>query len=133
MNSITFVKNQINELVERFTNIKCSYDHDKSFYTHYIEIIPSSEFKNNKNLNNYLDDLFFDFIDIYPKESITFLTEDSLIKLDKIVYEKSGSNYQTILETWGSLTDFPEETSEIRINNIPSFEIDYSIEFALAA
>jgi len=96
MNSNIFAKSIVDNIVGTFPNLKCSYEFDTLYYTHYLEIQPKEEFNSNEDLNTFLDDIYFDFISKFPSESIAFSTNSGDSQLESVSYEKCGSNFEAI-------------------------------------
>jgi hypothetical protein len=99
MNSTEFIKEIINNLVELFPSIKCTYQYDASSYTHFIEVVPNKVYHSEKEYANEETKATLAFIDKYPHESICFITDDSIIKLDNPIYVKAGDLFSNNIPT----------------------------------
>jgi hypothetical protein len=128
MNSREFTIEVINNLVKTFPNIKCFYDFDGLTDTHYVEILPESEFDSNENLNNLLDDYYFEFIDKYNQEAIAFISNLGNRKLRNILFEKEGKEFNRSSNIW----ILNEIQSYV---NIPTLDDEFYLEedYSLAA
>lgn len=88
MKTSDYVIDQINNLVEKFSNIKCRYEIDASDNSHVIEIIPSYFLKNNTEIQVYLIEIYNDFIIKFPNEGIFFINNEICSSLINYQYEK---------------------------------------------
>lgn len=128
MNSIQFSKNIVNELTINFPKIKCSYEFDEYTDTHYIEIIPKSEFDYNEHLNTFIDDVYFNFIERFSSESIAFITNNGESKLTKVCYEISGKDFKELSLIYWNLKDIqPFVNIPARTNDEFYLEEEYSL------
>jgi len=98
MNSNLFTKDIIRQLVLLFPYLKCYYEFDELFNTHYLQIEPKKEFDNNEELNNHLDNIYYDFIEKFPSESIAFSTNNSNVVLANISFELEGKEFESDLK-----------------------------------
>ena len=91
-----YVVQQLNELVSEFIDIQASYRYDHLCETFYVKILPSVTFKEDDSLTCKRADILDNFLDVYPDESIVFLTEGSSIKMELIEYFVEGDNYNCV-------------------------------------
>jgi|SRR5690606_37837284 len=134
MTSTEYTRGKIQELVRLFPFVKCSYEHREQFATHYLEILPKSVFESNEQLSDYLDDLFFDFIELYPKESIAFSTDGDISRINTTDLVEVGVQYEPDeCLVWNSIDMLTNVSPQVEVIGMPieSFEFDY--EFAIAA
>ncbi|MNL22170.1 hypothetical protein D3C87_1435020 [compost metagenome] len=125
MNSNIFTKSVIDQIVERFANLRCSYEFDEMYNSHYVEIEPKLEFEQNEELNEFLDNIYFDFISKYPCESLAFSTNSGKTELENVYYEAVGFNFDENKTASWILTKFQ---SKFIINNNSDFEEEYFLE-----
>ncbi len=93
MNSIEYIKNKIDILVEKYKHIRCRYEFDEFSQSHYIEVMPREYCQ--------LDDFFLkdemeivvNFITQFPYESLVFITEGDLYIIEKPLYTKVGKDF----------------------------------------
>ena len=89
MKSTEFIKQKIDEIVVKFPYIRCRYANDIEAETHVIEISPKNIYQSEK-FTDLENELVLDFIRQYPLESLVFIPEDDLIKIDCVDYLKTG-------------------------------------------
>lgn len=115
MNSISFVKSNIDKLVEIFPQLSCSYEYDQFSNTHIIKVLPNATYANDESYASKEFEVTTKFIDLFPDESICFISDESLISVDSPIYEKTGLlfgiNEQYDIKGWRT------------INNINQFNI----------
>jgi len=84
MKSEEFLDKKLKETFEMFSDVKdleIKYEHNKENNSHIIEISPLSFYnKNNKFMVREMD-IEQQFQELYPKETILFVTEKSLTKV----------------------------------------------------
>jgi hypothetical protein len=80
MKSKKFIQKRLKELFDKFNNIKIQYEYNANTATHIIEINPINFFKNE----NYIileAELEEKFENLFPDQSIIFISENSLSKI----------------------------------------------------
>lgn len=82
MTSKEFIINKLNELVEIFPGITFKYKYDNVEKTHMIEVSPLAEFKNIEYMIAEAD-LVFEFENNFIPETLLFVSEDSLTKVNR--------------------------------------------------
>jgi hypothetical protein len=95
MSSIKFVKKVINDLVKKFPSIQCTYQYDISSNTHFIEVLPNNVYHKEGEYAKAETKATLSFIDKFPHESICFITDDAIIKLDNPIYIKAGDLFSS--------------------------------------
>lgn len=134
MTSTEYIISSIHTLVETFPKIKCSHVYQDQYSTHYIEIVPKCEFDENEPLSDRLDEIFFEFEDLFPEESIAFSSEDAIYRLENPTYVLSGSEYQTVeCVVWDSIERILEITPEVEVIETPIDLFAFDNEFSIAA
>jgi len=88
-----FLESKIIEMVEAFEDIQCRYRFDAPSSTHYIEILPIKIFDESTDLQCFQADIYDEFDEKYPKESLVFISEDSLTKIGQATFTKAGDKY----------------------------------------
>ncbi len=116
MESRKFVEEQLRLIHERIKFVMIRYEFDDVFNYHIIEVTPLSYFESNKDYIDLEIGLTNLFENLYPKEEIVFVSEDSLLQVN---------NPCLVLE------------SEQKINHLASFKepmrivLDINGEFVL--
>lgn len=141
MNSTKYIINQLNNLIELFPQLSVRYEHNKMEFSHLIEVLPSSEFRDNKDFTKHETNIIIDFITEFPYEEIVFITEDDLIEVSNPIYEKQGvlfgkeskdntkisQTFTTAVFSNLTQTDF-EFVIKLKKNNSLSASFDSSID-----
>lgn len=86
MTSVEFIKEQLKKLHIRFSSSNFRYEFNRYTNTHIIEITPF-EFYNNETYMESELEFEESFLSQYPKESILFVSTDSLNKVSKPIFE----------------------------------------------
>ncbi|MCD6201587.1 MAG: hypothetical protein J7K46_07255 [Bacteroidales bacterium] len=122
MKATDFVIRRLNELIDNFPKLKAKYEYDNSSKSHYIEILPAKEFKNNKDYAIYETKLIIDFISNFPYDEIVFITKNDLIDISNPIFEKEGKLYRVEkVSFWNSFN----WSNEIKMN----FNLDLNFSF----
>ncbi|MFA5327735.1 MAG: hypothetical protein WC384_08100 [Prolixibacteraceae bacterium] len=82
MTSKEYIKNRLQSLLKDFPQITFFYQFDDRTDLHQVLVEPSSEFRLNMEFRNDEADFIFDFDSLFFPESIVFISEDSLIRID---------------------------------------------------
>lgn len=132
MDTKEFIKNRLQELVSEFKHTKVSIQFECLNSAYYVQIQPSSFFKESLELKEFRRAIINEFYDNYFDSTLTFIDKDSLLMLDKFDYSIEGSNY--INEVYVSLTNgLFNFNNEIKTTLTFDSLIDYENNYALAA
>jgi hypothetical protein len=128
LTSINFLIKELKKLHNKFTNSSILYEYCLSSNTHFIEVTPFELYNDVKFMENELEfeDLFYEK---YPTEDLVFISEQSLNKINKPIFEifsqKTG-DFRTDFITLPNCSNF-----------INSFEFEYQFigetNYSLAA
>lgn len=116
MKSIEYVKTIINNLVEVFPSIKCSYEVDKFDNSHTIEILPSIFFDRDNDFKKAESNIYEDFFRLYPYEVLYFITNTSVLPIQNPIYVKKGVEYASISKITTSNTNEAFNISSEKLN-----------------
>ena len=83
MDSTKFIKDQLKSIASSYTKFQFTYWYNADFLNHFIEVIPSSFQENLSFIESELD--FIDaFYELFPSESLSFVTMEELSSFSKI-------------------------------------------------
>lgn len=102
MKARDFIENRLQELIENFPQMRVSYKFDILSNSHFIEVLPSKEFRSNSEYSKFETNLIIDFISTYPNEDIVFVTENDLIEVNNPSFIKTGMLYDKESLFWNS-------------------------------
>lgn len=88
MTSKDFIIRSINEIVSSFPYLNLRYEFDSFSKSHFIEVRPSSSYKNDYSYIQVEREITLRFFDLFPYESLTFISDESYFKIEKPIYEK---------------------------------------------
>ncbi len=127
MTAEQYIIQQINAFEEKFPQVRVRYQHDAAAEAHVIEVLPNSTYYHDEKYVEWEEDLFEKFIKLYP-ENICFITDDDLVGIDKVNYEKQGREYMEYSVRKHTYTTF--ETANIHQLNgrFINFAINYTEE-----
>jgi hypothetical protein len=91
MNTFEFVIQGLDEIVTRFPNTKVRYENDRSSHTHIIEIVPARLYYDNKEYLSWERSFEDKFAELFPHESLCFITDDEAFGIEHVDVERSGN------------------------------------------
>jgi len=83
MTAKNFILNRLEELSERFPEVRFTYEFRSGSNTHVIEVLPLGFFQEN---DQYLESEYLfekEFEEAFPNEEILFISSDSLVQIEK--------------------------------------------------
>lgn len=92
MTSREYIKNRLQKLLKFYPQLTFFYQFDERTDLHQVLVEPQTEFRSNQEFQNDEADFIFDFDNLFFPESILFISEDSLIKINSpefIIYTPS--------------------------------------------
>jgi len=94
MDSIEYLKNELNKLVKEIPYIKCIYEYNEFDSTHIVKIAPQKIFEQNENYIELESKIVDEFINKYPFEGIVFIRENDIIDISSPLYIAQGKLYE---------------------------------------
>lgn len=94
MTSKVYIKNRLQQLLKLYPQITFFYQFDERTNLHQVLVEPQTELRSNHIFQSDEADFIFDFDNLFFPESIVFIGEDSLIKINApefIIYTPSIS------------------------------------------
>ncbi len=110
-----FIIQKLEKLVEKIPQIKVRYEYDDFLKGHYVEVMPHIHYKKNDSYIQQELAIYEEFVSLFPRESLAFLSEGDLYEIELPIYEKTGKYYDYHL-----LISF-ESVSSIGICSISAF------------
>lgn len=93
MEAIDFIKSELKSFILLFPQTKVRYEFDKDISTHYIEVVPNEVYHLDENYIKWENDFYINFIDKYNDQNICFITDCSVIGIDKVDFTLIGIKY----------------------------------------
>ncbi len=84
MQSKNFIKNKLQELIEKYNNISIKYYFDKFDNDHFLIISPSEVL--NDIVKNHAISIDLEFMDLFPSESLNFILSEEDESYDELVF-----------------------------------------------
>lgn len=82
MTAKTYIEEKLRSLRSTFPGIQIRYEHDPVAKRHLVEIIPSEFMEGNEDYFKEEAKITDEFIQLFPSESIDFISDDSSIRID---------------------------------------------------
>lgn len=83
--STKYLKEKIDQIIQRFPDLKIRYEFRSTISTHLIEILPQNAFQSNQEYILFEMELENEFEILFGiKEDILFISEDSLNEIRKV-------------------------------------------------
>ena len=102
MNSYEYIISELNKFIFEFSKTRVRYEHDFSSETHFIEVVPNEIYHSDNQYIQWESEMFDHFVDKFPEENICFISDDSLVGLDKIDFEICGNEFVSTYSTVNS-------------------------------
>ena len=80
-------------LVLKFPTVRARYDYHELSATHSIEVVPNELYYFDDKFNEWQRDTLVEFMDLFDEESLCFLTDNSIVGIDKVDFELCGQYY----------------------------------------
>jgi hypothetical protein len=125
MNPKDFIKARLNELRNFFPELSFKYKFNSNTSTHIVDVRPLDCFKENADYIKYEADFGFEFDNIYYPETILFVSEDSLTRVENPEFVFNANQFSEDLQA----LPLPLEVNGKWAETHYKFEV----EFALAA
>lgn len=87
-NSTTYLKEKLLLIIQEFTDIQIRYEYRETIESHIVEIIPNELFENNNFIMKEAE-LTKAFFEKFPKEELIFISEESVLPIEKVDFELS--------------------------------------------
>jgi hypothetical protein len=90
-----FLIGKLSRLITELPEVQVRYEQNEHTFTHVIEILPLSVFKNNPEYIKIERDLEKDFRENFPEEEILFISEDSLNEIEgkNVLFDSKGKEH----------------------------------------
>ncbi|MBT2560595.1 hypothetical protein J7E50_07090 [Pedobacter sp. ISL-68] len=88
-----YITTKMEQLIKEFDTLKISYSFHELTDTHSVEVIPNESYHNNNEFKNWEIDFVYDFMNLFPNDSICVLTDDSIMPIENIEFYYEGENY----------------------------------------
>lgn len=92
MNAKEYIINCLQRFVETFKSAKARYKYDSLSQSHTIEVSPLSVYESDEFLD-WEGDVFDEFVNLYPSDTIGFISEDALVSINSVDYSVEGIEY----------------------------------------
>ncbi len=127
MKSYEFIKYRLNEIRNLFPELIFRYKFNESNFTHLIEVQPVECFENNMDYIKVEANLCLEFDKLYYPESLLFLSDNSLSKIEEHDYIFSAKQF-------GEEIKFLDDCLMQNGDNLENFiKIESEEQYALAA
>ncbi len=124
LSSINFIKENLNEIVNNFPYVKCSYGIDEFDETHIIKVTPKEYFELDEFLI-FQKKIIDNFIKFFPEQGVFFISDNDDIDIENVIYETEGILYKLAVK---SLT-YNFADIEIFDSSLPLLEESQKITF----
>lgn len=93
MDSVNFVRDELNLFIQRFSATCVRYEYDPQALVHMVEVLPSKVYHTDKEYIAWENDIYNRFVNKFPCENICFITEDSLVSVEEPDMELVGDGF----------------------------------------
>jgi hypothetical protein len=86
MNLNHYIKKRLEQISESYPGVTFRYGFDRTADVHIVEITPQNEYDNNNTLNDEWIDLSIEILSKYPDELVSFVSADSILKIENVEF-----------------------------------------------
>lgn len=88
-----YITEFIGEIVGRFSKIACRYEYDEVEGNHKIEILPTSQYENNLELNDLCIKFICDFLNFFPDQDLNIIDDKVIFPVVNPIFSLKGSDF----------------------------------------
>jgi len=96
MKSKTFILKKIKDLANAIPQLTIRYEYDQSCDSHFVEVSPINEFESNEKYIILEKEISLEFINLFPFDILTFISEKDGIVLECPIIIKAKSKSKEI-------------------------------------
>lgn len=119
MTSKEYIISRLKSFIRDFPQARIRYEHDADIDTHFVEVLPNEFYHLNEGYIDWEGEMFDDFVEMFPGESIGFITDDALVGLENITYELRGTLFDKIYTTSRGVVTVCEDMVTVKRSVIP--------------
>ena len=119
MTSKEYIISKLESFITSFPQARVRYEHDADIDTHFVEILPNELYHLNEDYMDWEEQVFDDFVEMFPGESIGFITDDALVGLENVEYELRGTLFDKIYTTSRDIVTVCEDIMTVKRSVIP--------------
>jgi hypothetical protein len=94
-----YIKSELKNFIVEFPKTRVRYEIDINSNTHSIEIVPNEIYRLDKDYITWEENFFDAFINEFPDQNICFISDDTIVGLDKVDFELSGKEFVSMIPT----------------------------------
>ncbi len=113
MKALDFIKVELQKFILNFPKTKVKVEVDEDLNSYYLEIIPNDTYHFDENYIAWENSFLNKFVVMFPQENLFFISDDSILKLDDVCFEISGTAFEPI----------PTINSEFMFSYLPKINI----------
>jgi hypothetical protein len=127
MNSFSYLKDKLGELVKTVPHVRVRYAYDSEFKNHIVEIKPAEVYRDDLTFAENESALCLDFSEKFPYDSIIFISEDDAVKVEHPDLVIQGILYETdsSVLNWSGI--FPDDLIESPVEGTTCLNHDYAL------
>lgn len=92
MTAREFIINRLEYLTALCDEVSVRYEDHAVSHSHFVEIIPQSAYDADNTYLEWENETMLEFINKFPLETLSFISEDALVKIDMVDFEISKSD-----------------------------------------
>lgn len=119
MTSKEYIISKLESFITSFPQARVRYEHDADIDTHFVEILPNELYHLKEDYMDWEEQVFDDFVEMFPGESIGFITDDALVGLENVEYELRGTLFDKIYTTSRDIVTVCEDIMTVKRSVIP--------------
>lgn len=110
-----YLVQQGNNIVETFRDIKIRISYNSMADIHFIEVHPKSKY--NDDVKLFVSYILDDFYEIFPDDSLAFVTSEDLVEGQKNDNWIQGENFKVDWSIWFNMNKIEDSKQQITEND----------------
>lgn len=87
MTSVEFLKNELQNVADRFPTVHIKYGYNQIIEAHIVELLPLVEYNTNSELDKAWIPISLKFNETFRDEEVVFISSDSSLSLNTVIFE----------------------------------------------
>ncbi|MGB9748142.1 MAG: hypothetical protein ACPLXM_14545 [Bacteroidales bacterium] len=125
MTSIEYIKARLQEVMKRFPQLSFRYKYSALNSTHVIDVQPFELYSKNSDYGNWEAQFTYDFDNSFPTETVLFISDNSLTKIEFPDFVIGPSLFQFLVNNVSNISDFVFNNNQVESNYL--LENEYSL------
>lgn len=96
MTAKEYILNKLENLTNKFPQVRVRYEYDKMADVHVIEVVPNDVYHLDNTYIAWESEVVDNFIDLFPTQNICFISDDALVGIRNAEYIFEGFAFASL-------------------------------------